>query len=595
MPCLKLIEKGVNKSRVFSIYKNITTLGKASDNDFVVNGEGIKDHHIKIVFDGRDFLIYGLEEGSEFIINGKARKKSRLCHGDRVEIGEFHFVFSMFDESISIFEKNEPQKELESLRKLYEFSQILLEKYDIEQLLETLMDYIIELTGANKGFLILMEDEKPVVKVARNINKETIKNAVEQLSDSIISQVIKSKEPLIVSDALSDEQFKSAESVINLRLSSVMCVPLLVHGNLIGIIYVGNESITNLFEKSTLDILTIFAAQASLIIQNAFLLNSLKLDRENLKNELEQKRFGEIIGCCTSMKEVFRTIEKVAPTDISVLITGETGTGKELVAREIHRRSPRAQGPFVVINCGAIPENLLESELFGYVKGAFTGAVTTRDGKFQAANKGTLFLDEIGELALPLQVKLLRVLQDKVVYKVGSTKPEPVDIRIIAASNKDLKEEVKSGRFREDLYYRLNVINIYLPPLRERGDDIVLIAKYILDKYTKEFNSPVKGFSPSAVSAMKRYSWPGNVRELENKIKKAIVLCEKTVIGPEDLELTPDKLTPILPLEKAKEEFQRKYILEVLALNNGNKTKTAKELGVDPRTIFRYLEKEDIE
>jgi transcriptional regulator with PAS, ATPase and Fis domain len=235
---------------------------------------------------------------------------------------------------------------------------------------------------------------------------------------------------------------------------------------------------------------------------------------------------------------------------------------------------------------------LIESELFGHVKGAFTGAVASRPGKFQAADKGTLFLDEIGELPLNLQVKLLRALQERVVFRVGDSKPEKVDIRIVAATNRVLEEEIKGGRFREDLYYRLNVVNIFCPPLRERGDDVLIIAKALLSKYAEELHSAVQGFTPQALAAIRKHAWPGNIRQLENRIKKALVLCDKSLLGIEDLELDQAGETPILPLEKAKEEFQRKYVLEVLERNNGNRTQTARDLGVDPRTIFRYLERE---
>jgi transcriptional regulator with PAS, ATPase and Fis domain len=337
----------------------------------------------------------------------------------------------------------------------------------------------------------------------------------------------------------------------------------------------------------------VFASQASLIVSNALLLEELKVDNQQLSRRLEQVQFGEIVGTSRPMQEVFRKVEKVAATDISVFITGETGTGKELIAREIHRRSPRKDRPFVTINCGAIPENLLESELFGHVKGAFTGAVANKAGKFQAADAGTLFLDEIGEMPLNLQVKILRAIQERIVVRVGDTRSESVDIRILAATNRDLEEEIRLGRFREDLYYRLNVVNVHLPPLRERGDDIPVIARYLLSRYAREYDTKVKGFSPNATVSIRKYDWPGNIRELENRLKKAIVLCEGTVIGPEDLGLSGDSLPAILPLAAAKDKFQRDYINEVLAINNGNRTKTARDLGVDPRTIFRHLEKEE--
>jgi transcriptional regulator with PAS, ATPase and Fis domain len=282
----------------------------------------------------------------------------------------------------------------------------------------------------------------------------------------------------------------------------------------------------------------------------------------------------------------------VAAADISVLITGETGTGKELIARELHRRSNRSEKALIVVNCGAIPENLMESELFGHVRGAFTGAVATRQGSFQAADGGTLFLDEIGEMPLALQVKLLRALQEREVVKVGDTKPQSVDIRVVTATNRDLEASIKEGTFREDLYYRLNVVNVHLPPLRERGDDIVILAKFLLKKYAAEFGATVKGFTPRALEAMRNYDWPGNVRELENRIKKSIVLADKTLIGVDDLDLGGDHQRAVVPLAQAREDFTRQYILEILERNGGNRTRTARDLGVDPRTVFRYLERE---
>jgi transcriptional regulator with PAS, ATPase and Fis domain len=263
-----------------------------------------------------------------------------------------------------------------------------------------------------------------------------------------------------------------------------------------------------------------------------------------------------------------------------------------LIARELHRRSNRHAGPFITVNCGAIPENLMESEMFGHVKGAFTGAVASRAGKFQSADAGTLFLDEVGELTPQLQVKLLRAIQERVVYRVGDSRPEKCDIRIVAATNRNLEDMIRTGEFREDLYYRLNVVNLWLPPLRDRGDDVFIIAKALLSKYADELGSSVRGFSPHALAAIKKFAWPGNIRQLENRIKKALVLCDQTLLAPEDMDLGPEAQQPILPLEKAKEDFQRRYVLDVLERNNGNRTQTARDLGVDPRTIFRYLERE---
>ena len=593
MPSLKWI-LAEGRPRVFTIYKKITSIGRGAATDVVLDDRSLEDHHANVVFDGRDFTVQLVGAGTLFV-NGKKKRKAKIFHHDKIQLGDAELVFSVYDEAqqdTGTDEHDDHSAELAGMVKLSEFNQRLLEIRSVGDQINALLDAVIEVTHAAKGFIILLQDGDPKVAAARNVDQTDLPDGVQSLSDSIIRQVIDSKKPLIVSDALHDTMFKSSESVMNLKLCSVMCAPLMTQGQLLGLIYVGNDNVVSLFEQSSLDVLTIFAGQASLILQNAILLDELEVDRKRMADELSDQRFGEIIGSCPTLLEVFSKVEKVAGTDISVLITGETGTGKELIARAIHRRSQRQDKPFVVVNCGAIPENLMESELFGHVRGAFTGAVATRDGKFQQADGGTLFLDEIGEMPVSLQVKLLRALQERVVMKVGDGKPERVDIRVVAATNRDLEEEIQKGSFREDLFYRLNVVNLHLPPLRERGDDVEVIAKFLLQKYAREYSAKVRGFTPGAIAAMRKYDWPGNVRQLENRIKKAIVLADKTLVGPEDLDLFPEALAPIVPLGQAREEFTRRYILEVLERNNGNRTKTARDLGVDPRTVFRYLERE---
>jgi transcriptional regulator with GAF, ATPase, and Fis domain len=593
MPSLKwMVPQG--RPRVFGIYKRVTSIGRAGANDVAIDSPSLEDHHAQVVFDGRDFSVAPVDSGAAVLVNGKKKRKSKIFHNDKLTLGEVDLVFSLYDESSNRDAEGLDSKtsEIEGMMKLSDFNRRLLEIRTIPEQIEALLDAVIEVVDANKGFVILLRDGDPEVAAARNVDQETIPDAVTQLSDSILRRCIETRQPLIVSDAVNDTMFNSSESVLNLQLSSVMVAPLIAQGQLLGLIYVGNDNVVNLFEQSSLEVLTVFAGQASLILQNAILLNQLTTDRDRIAEELEAQRFGDIIGSCPSLQEVFRRVEKVAAADVNVLITGETGTGKELFARELHRRSNRADGPFVVVNCGAIPENLMESELFGHVRGAFTGAVATREGSFQAADGGTLFLDEIGEMPLALQVKLLRALQERVVVKVGDTKPQSVDIRVLAATNRDLESSIKESTFREDLYYRLNVVNLHLPPLRDRGDDIVILAKFLLNKYTAEFGSTVKGFTPKALEAMQSYDWPGNVRQLENRIKKAIVLADKTLIGPDDLDLGGDQQRAVVPLAQAREDFTRGYILQVLERNGGNRTRTARELGVDPRTVFRYLERE---
>ena len=584
------------RPRVFGIYKRVTSIGTAGANDVIIDSEGLAPHHAQVVFDGRDFTIAPVDAGAAIAVNGKKKKKSKVFHNDKLTLGEAELVFSLYDESAnrdaSVAEDQSHTSEIEGMLKLSDFNRRLLEIRAIPDQIEALLDAVIEVVHANKGFVILLRDGDPEIAAARNVDRETIPDAVTQLSDSILRRCIDTRQPLIVSDAVNDTMFNSSQSVLNLQLSSVMVAPLIAQGQLLGLIYVGNDNVVNLFEQASLEVLTVFAGQASLILQNAILLNQLTTDRDRIAEELEAQRFGDIIGSCPSLQQVFRRVEKVSAADINVLITGETGTGKELFAREIHRRSNRSEGPFIVVNCGAIPENLMESELFGHVRGAFTGAVATRQGSFQAADGGTLFLDEIGEMPLALQVKLLRALQERVVVKVGDTKSESVDIRVLAATNRDLEASIKENTFREDLYYRLNVVNIHLPPLRERGDDIAILGKYLLNKYAAEFDANVNGFTPKALEAMKSYDWPGNVRQLENRIKKAIVLADKTLIGPDDLDLGGDQQRAVVPLTQAREDFTRSYILKVLERNGGNRTRAARDLGVDPRTVFRYLERE---
>jgi transcriptional regulator with GAF, ATPase, and Fis domain len=592
MPSLRIVLPGKGP-KVYHLYKKITTLGRSDENDIAIEDPLLAESHAHVHFDGRDFNITSLDKNGDLTINGKRRKKHRMVHQDQLIIGATAMTFSLYDEPVNDDEAAKTMEALNSYRKLFEFSEKLLAQYEIGDLLETLMDFVIGISNADKGFLILLEGNDLRVKVARNVRRENLADAMSHLSDSIVDKVIKTRKPVIVSDAMKDAEFQNAMSVMSLQLSSVMCVPLLERGNLMGAIYVGNSSVAHLFDESHLEVLTIFASQASLIIRNALLVNELKLDNRLLSEKLEAMRFGDIIGSCAAMQEVFKKVQKIATTDISVLITGETGTGKELIAREVHRRSGRAKGPFITINCGAIPENLLESELFGHVKGSFTGAVANKPGKFHAADGGTIFLDEIGEMPLNLQVKILRALQEKVVVRVGENRPESVDIRVLAATNRNLETEIKHGRFREDLYYRLNVVNIHLPPLRERGDDVVVIAKYLLNRYMGEFGGTVKGFSPNSMIAIKKFGWPGNIRQLENHLKKACVLADKALVGPEDLGLSADAMPAILPLADAKEKFQREYINQILELNNGNRTKTARDLGVDPRTNFRQQHNED--
>lgn len=339
-----------------------------------------------------------------------------------------------------------------------------------------------------------------------------------------------------------------------------------------------------------------------LIIQRAAEQISLKKEVEFLRREIQQRySFGNIIGKSPQMQKVFQLIKQVANTNSNVIIYGKSGTGKELVARAIHYNSPRKDKPFIAVNCSAIPESLLESELFGHEKGAFTGAISSRKGLFEEANGGTIFLDEIGDMSLAMQAKLLRVLEEKEIRAVGSDKPKKVDVRVIAATHKDLEKAVKEGTFREDLFYRLNVIPIYLPELRERVEDIPLLVEYFLKKYNEEAGRNVR-ISREALACMMKYSWPGNVRELENLIERLVVLSTGDEIRVEDLPdhirvCKAENLVAELTMgEKITlEELEKRYILKVLRETGWHKSNAAKILGIDRRTLYRKIEEYKLE
>ncbi|MGB0911450.1 MAG: PEP-CTERM-box response regulator transcription factor [Nitrospirales bacterium] len=338
-----------------------------------------------------------------------------------------------------------------------------------------------------------------------------------------------------------------------------------------------------------LDVLTV-------ILQRANYLGQLEAENRALLKRDGSHSFHEIIGASPTMEKVFDTVRRVATSDVSVLIVGESGTGKELIARAIHQQSDRKDGSFVAINCGAIPETLLESELFGHEKGSFTGAHVQRRGRVELAEGGTLFLDEIGELSTALQVKLLRVLQERCIERVGGRVEIPVDTRIVAATNLDLQEAMKDGRFREDLYWRLNTVTLTAPPLRDRGADIMMIAKSLLQRYAEEAKRKISGFSREAVEAIERYAWPGNVRELENRIRRAVTLSDHSRLIPSDLDLEePKEFAERTTLKEARDAVEKSLVEQTLTKTSGNITKAAVILGVSRPTLHDLISRHNIE
>jgi len=330
--------------------------------------------------------------------------------------------------------------------------------------------------------------------------------------------------------------------------------------------------------------------ELKIVLQRAYKLYELEEELTDLRGRQDYDQgFEGIVGESAPIQKIFSIIEKVATTDTSVLITGESGVGKELIAQALHARSLRKNGPFIPINCAAIPENLLESELFGYERGAFTGAQNRKIGKLELAHEGTLFLDEMGELGQPLQAKLLRFLQDQIIERVGGKEQIQLNVRVLAATNRNLDDAIKARRFREDLFFRLNEIQLVIPPLRSRAKDALLLANLFLHRFSQENNRPIKGFTPASQRQILEYPWPGNVRELRSRIKRAVVMADDTLIKPEDLDLNAN--TTMLTLKDAREQLEQRLVSEALERHQGNITKTAKQLGVTRPTLHDLMKK----
>lgn len=458
-------------------------------------------------------------------------------------------------------------------------------------LLETVLEIAMERLNAERGFILLRSDEDPKgyeVRSSRNFTEEQLDDLV--LSTSVIREVLQNGEPELVYKALEDERYREAESIVLQQIQSIACVPLCKKDKQVGAIYLDSLSRRSQFTGKSLPFLKAFANQAAVAIENAELYQTLREDNRHLRQEIQRIHgFDEIIGQSARMQEVFDMVSRVTDSDASVLIEGESGTGKELVARAIHYNGHRKDAPFVAVFCGSLPDDLLESELFGHVKGAFTGAISDKKGLFEEADTGTIFLDEVGDLSPRMQTVLLRALQEGEIKRVGENKIREVDVRVLSATNKSLKELIEEGEFREDLYYRLNTIKVGMPPLRHRRGDIPLLANHFLDKFATDRRDYIKGFEPEAMQALKKYTWPGNVRELEKTIERAVVLAQGDLITTEDLRLPDqedvDPFEPGIPLK----EVERRVIQRTLEDCDGNISQTARVLEVSRRSLHYKL------
>jgi Nif-specific regulatory protein len=498
---------------------------------------------------------------------------------------------------------------LEHFQYLFNLSKEVLAETDIDRVLTISMDRLIEISGAERGLIILFDEQaEPLFQTARQLDQSDIEHPKFEISRTIIDKVRENGTALYLPNAMDDPTFEKSKSVDELRLLSVMCLPLIHEQKTFGLIYLDNRRVLGAFQSTTFDFVLSFADFISLAAYQAYEHKRLQNHQNALEQELRTHYdFNAIIGHSPKMLNVLHTISQIASTDVPVLLDGESGTGKELVARAIHYNSARRHKPLLCVNCAAFPDDLLESEFFGHEKGAFTGAVQCRKGKFEQANGGTLFLDEIDDMSPALQVKLLRVVQWGEYTPLGSEVTKKCDVRIVAAGKLPLQELVKSGTFREDLYYRLHVFDIFLPPLRERQEDIIELAEHFLKEQCLGSGKPIAELGQETKFILKNYTFPGNVRELENIIQHAAILCTGKTIEPQHLPpaLTQSQLnfdmedTSRFPtFKQAKEEllddFERQYLLRVLHESGGVIKKAAELAGMHTKNFHQKLVKYNI-
>jgi Nif-specific regulatory protein len=476
----------------------------------------------------------------------------------------------------------------DSFQALYEIACTLNSILEPRQLLEKVLSIAVRHLSAERGFVLLSDPRSEAgFSVAAMENFVSRQKSDEfAASSSVVNHVLSTGDPVLTFDAQADGRFDSSTSIVAQNILSIACVPLRNGDRVTGAVYLDSAKSRKAFTEDALKFLTVFGNVAAIAIDNAQRYSTLLGENELLRSTIDAtKQFPTIIGKSAKWQQVLDVVQRILDVDAAVFLTGESGTGKELIARAIHDHGTRKGMPFVPINCSAIPEQLLESELFGHVRGSFTGATGDKRGLVEIAQGGTLFLDEVVELPVLLQSKILRLLQEKEYRRVGDTKNRTTDVRIIAATNRDPQESIKAGGLREDLFFRLNVIGIHLPPLRERKDDIPLLATYFLNRAAETYRRPVKEIHPDAMQVLLLNPWKGNVREFQNVIERAVVLSRETQLTKDDLLFNPSDQQSLKGSAVTLEEFERQIIEATLAEMGGNKTRTAERLGVSLRWL----------
>lgn len=453
------------------------------------------------------------------------------------------------------------------------------------EVLDTILNASLASFGAERGFLAIVDRKNQLdVRAARGLGVNP-EDQLGRVSKGALNAAIEGKKPILAEDARQDPRFSDSTSIILHDIRAICVLPLILGSDVIGLLYLDNRLGEQQFSEGELAALSLFGELAAQAIDRAITFEALQEENKRLRHQAGRFAFNQIIGTSKAMEQVFRLMERVASSDIPVLLQGESGTGKELVARAIHNAGPRRDKPFLALFAGNLGEDLLESELFGHKKGSFTGAIQDKKGLLALAEGGTLLLDEVADIPPRIQAKLLRVLQDGSYKPVGETKTFHADVRILSATHQNLPKLVQSGDFREDLYYRINGIEVEIPPLRNRRDDIPLIAEHCLRRYTEEMKRGTMRFSRAALNIMSNSRWPGNVRELERTIQRAVVLCEGNTIEAEHLVFTKTADGAEGPEDRTLKAAEKRHILRILGETNGNRSEASRVLGVSRRYL----------
>ncbi len=589
-----------------------TDVGRDAANRLCLASRWVSRRHCLIERQGGRVTISDLGSHNGTFVNGVPVKERVLAHGDQVRVGDSVFLF-LLDETplppagVLVEMKDEglvagrtveltalpaAARAERDLDVLLEISTSINSIRDVETLERRLLESIFEVVPAERGAVLLAGRGEGEIAAAFGLDRGGASGRAVKVSRTIVQRVLRDAVALLSNDVRDSDDFAGARSLAVANVHSVLAVPLRFAARTLGVLYLDSSSPKARFDEGHLELLTAIAGIASVALENARQIEWLESENRRLADDVSLEH--NMVGESPAMRSVLEFVAKVAPGRTTVLITGESGTGKELVARAIHQNGERARRPFVAINCAALAATLLESEMFGHERGAFTGAVAQKQGKLEVADGGTLFLDEVGELASPLQAKLLRVLQEQEFERVGGTRSIRVDVRVIAATNRDLKEMVRSGGFREDLFYRINVVALAMPPLRERREDVPLLARYFASKCAARCGRNVVGITAEAIDCMVRYDWPGNVRELENAVERAIVLGSGEFIRPEDLpesvlEAEPRGAGGIPKYHEAIQKTKKEIILKAFKEAGGNYVETARLLDVHPNYLHRLV------